>query len=74
MYLDYVGKDIFYGLLASLRGQLFSDNDFAEIYGPDNGQNSVPPSLLAMAPLLQIYDNVREVLSAAYNWSGSRAT
>ena len=28
-YLDYVGKDTFYGLLASLRGQLFSDDDFA---------------------------------------------
>ena len=32
LYLDYVGKDTFYGLLASLRGQLFSDDDFAEIY------------------------------------------
>ena len=30
LYLDYVGKDTFYGLLASLRGQLFSDDDFAE--------------------------------------------
>ena len=27
LYLDYVGKDTFYGLLASLRGQLFSDDD-----------------------------------------------
>ena len=34
LYLDYVGKDTFYGLLASLRGQLFSDDDFAEIYCP----------------------------------------
>ena len=32
LYLDYVGKDTFYGLLASLRGQLFSDDDFAEIF------------------------------------------
>ncbi len=31
LYLDYVGQDTFYGLLASLRGQLFSDDDFAEI-------------------------------------------
>ena len=37
LYLDYVGKDTFYGLLASLRGQLFSDDDFAEIYCPDTG-------------------------------------
>ena len=29
LYLDYVGKDTFYGLLAALRGQLFSDDDFA---------------------------------------------
>ena len=32
LYLDYVGQDTFYGLLASLRGQLFSDDDFAEIF------------------------------------------
>ena len=42
LYLDHVGKDTFYGLLASLRGQLFSDDDFAEIYCPDNGRDSVP--------------------------------
>ena len=34
-----MGKDTFYGLLASLRGQLFSDDDFAEIYCPDNGRD-----------------------------------
>ena len=55
LYLDYVGQDTFYGLLASLRGQLFSDDDFAEIYCPDNGRDSVPPSLLATALLLQTY-------------------
>ena len=42
-----------YGLLASLRGQLFRDVDFAEIYCPDNGRDSVPPRLLAAALLLQ---------------------
>ena len=30
LYLDYVGKDTFYGLLASLRGQLFSDIDWSD--------------------------------------------
>ena len=45
LYLDYVSQDTFYGLLASLRGQLFSDDDFAEIYCPDNGRDNVPPSL-----------------------------
>ena len=61
LYLDYVGKDTFYGLLASLRGQLFRDDDFAEIYCPDNGRDSVPPSLLATALLLQTYDKVGSI-------------
>ena len=30
LYLDHVGQDTFYGLLASLRGRLFRDADFAE--------------------------------------------
>ena len=65
MYLDYVGQDTFYGLLASLRGQLFSDDDFAEIYCPDNGRDSVPPSLLATALLLQTYDRVSDAEAKA---------
>ena len=65
LYLDYVGKDTFYGLLASLRGQLFSDDDFTEIYGPDNGRDSVPPSLLATALLLQTYDKVSDAEAKA---------
>ena len=32
LYLDHVGKDTFYGLLASLRGRLFRDADFAGFY------------------------------------------
>ena len=55
----------FYGLLASLRGQLFSDDDFAEIYCPDNGRDSVPPSLLATALLLQTYDKVSDAEAKA---------
>ena len=65
LYLDYVGKDTFYGLLASLRGQLFSDDDFAEIYCLDNGRDSVPPSLLATALLLQTYDKVSDAEAKA---------
>ena len=54
LYLDHVGnKDTSYGLLASLRGRLFRDADFAEFYCADNGRDSVPPSLLATALLLQ---------------------
>ena len=38
LYLDLVGRDTFYGLLSSLRGQLFRDADFAELYCLDNGR------------------------------------
>ena len=65
LYLDYVGQDTFYGLLASLRGRLFSDDDFAEIYCPDNGRDSVLPSLLATALLLQTYDQVSDAEAKA---------
>ena len=47
LYLNHVGRDTFYGLLASLRGRLFRDADFGEFYCADNGRDSVPPSLLA---------------------------
>lgn len=60
LYMDYVGRDSFYGLLASQRGQLFHDEDFAELYCPNNGRNSVPPSLVATALLLQTYDGVSD--------------
>ena len=65
LYLDHVGKDSFYGLLASLRGQLFRDSDFAELCCADNGRDSVPLSLLATALLLQTHDKVREVFESS---------
>jgi len=60
LYMDYVGRDTFYGFLASQRGQLFRDEEFAELYCPDNGRDSVPPSLLATALLLQGHDRVSD--------------
>jgi len=60
LYIDYVGRDTFYGFLASQRGQLFRDEEFAELYCPDNGRESVPPSLLATALLLQSHDRVSD--------------
>ena len=30
LYLDFVGRDSFYGFLASQRGNLFKDEDYAE--------------------------------------------
>ncbi len=65
MYLDHVGRESFYGVLASLRGRLFRDADFAEFYCPDNGRDSVPPSLLATALLLQSHDKVSEAKARA---------
>lgn len=60
LHLDFVGRDTFYGFLASQRGQLFRDEEFAELYVLDNGCPSVPPSLLATALLLQTYDRVSD--------------
>ena len=65
LYLDHVGRDTFYGLLASLRGRLFRDADFAAFYCPDNGRDSVPPSLLATALLLQSHDKVSDAEAKA---------
>ena len=65
LYLDHVGRESFYGLLASMRGRLFRDVDFAEFYCPDNGRDSVPPSLLATALLLQSHDKVSDAEAKA---------
>ena len=65
LYLDHVGRDTFYGLMASLRGRLFRDADFAAFYCLDNGRDSVPPSLLATALLLRSHDKVSDVEAKA---------
>ena len=46
-------------------GQLFRDADFAEFYCADNGRDSVPPSLLATALLLQTHDKVSDAEAKA---------
>ncbi len=60
-----MGRDTFYGPLASLRGRLFRDAEFAEFYCADNGRDSVPPSLLATALLLQTHDKVSDAEAKA---------
>jgi transposase len=60
LYADFVGKRTFYGYLASERGELFRDEDFAGLYCLNNGRPSVPPSLLATALVLQTYDGVSD--------------
>jgi len=59
-YADFVGRDTLYGFLASQRGKLFRDEDFADLYCADNGRTSVPPSVLAMALVLQTHDRVSD--------------
>lgn len=59
-HLDHVGRDSFYGFLALHREELFSDEDFADLYCTDNGRPSVPPSLLATALLLQAYEGISD--------------
>ena len=59
-YLDFVGRESFYGFLATWRDQLFRDEDFAALYCADNGRPSVPPRLLATALLLQTFDDVSD--------------
>ena len=56
LWLEHVGRRSFYGFLASQRGELFRDEDFAELYSLTNGRPSVPPSLLATALLLQVHE------------------
>jgi hypothetical protein len=60
VYGEFVGRDNFYGWLASQRGELFRDEEFAGLYVLTNGRPSVPPSLLATALVLQTYDGVSD--------------
>jgi hypothetical protein len=64
-YLDMVGADSFYGFLAQHGRGLFRDEDFAGLYCADNGRNSVPPSLLCLALLLQAHDRVSDAEATA---------
>ncbi|GAG26713.1 unnamed protein product, partial [marine sediment metagenome] len=59
-YLEFVGEDSFYGFLARHGRELFSDDAFEGLYCPDFGRPSVPPSVLAIALLLQAHDKVSD--------------
>jgi hypothetical protein len=50
----------FYSNLAQLGDRLFRDSDFADMYDPDRGRHSVPPSLLAKVQLLQSFEGVSD--------------
>ena len=59
-YLSFVGEESSYGFLARYGRELFRDEEFAALYCADNGRTSVPPSLLAIALLLQTHDRVSD--------------
>ena len=63
--MDLVGRQTFYELLASLRGLLFRDADFGSCAAWTMARDSVPPSLLATALLLQTYDKVSDAEAKA---------
>ena len=63
-YLKFVGEGTFYGFLARHRQKLFQDDDFVALYTQNNGRTSVPPSLLAVALLLQNYDRASDAEAA----------
>ena len=61
LYLDLVGRETFYGVLALLRGQLCSVMPIApSCTAWTMAASSVPPCLLATALLLQTYDQASD--------------
>ena len=50
----------FYGKLAVKGPQIFRDEDFGGAYCLDNGRPSFPPSILAMARILQHYEGISD--------------
>jgi len=55
--LDALG---IYGQLAREGHRIFKDEDFAALYSADQGRPSAPPSLLAVATMLQFFDGVSD--------------
>ena len=55
--IDQMG---FYGKLSKKSHRFFRDDDFAAAYCPDNGRPSAPPSLLAVAHLLQHFEGISD--------------
>ena len=51
-----VPKASFYGRMGAHSDVLFHDDDLAEMYCPDNGRPSLPPSLTSGVLLLQLHD------------------
>jgi hypothetical protein len=55
-----VPEDSFYGRMGAVSDVLFDDDDAADMYCPDNGRPSIPPSLMNGITLLQFHDDVSD--------------
>jgi transposase len=55
-----VPSDSFYGRMASVSALLYCDDDLKDMYDPDNGRPSLPPSLMCGVLLLQHHDDVSD--------------
>jgi transposase len=55
-----VPADSFYGRMSTIYDILFRDQDLEEMYHPDTGRPSLPPSLMCGVLLLQFHDNVSD--------------
>lgn len=56
LYREKLKPNSFYRFLADHRHEIFHDADYAPLYCANNGRESVPPSILATACVLQTYD------------------
>ena len=55
-----VRPDSIYGRMAAAGEQLFPDDDLKDLYDPDKGRPSLPPSVMSGALLLQFHDDVSD--------------
>ncbi len=55
-----VAPDSFYGQMGLVSRHLFPDDAFSDMYSPDNGRPSLPPSLMSGVLVLQFFDDVSD--------------
>jgi len=55
-----VPEDSIYGRMGQVVDVLFRDEELGDMYCPDNGRPSLPPSLMSGVMLLQFHDNVSD--------------
>ena len=55
-----VAPESFYGRMGAVAETLFQDDNLKQLYDPDTGRPSLPPSLMAGVVLLQFYDDVSD--------------